>query len=74
MDRVDPSLPRQRNDTLDVEIGRNWPLVATDFIGFIGLEAVQAEAVLVGLDGRSAQSKFGGRPHDAGRDLASVGR
>ena len=74
MNRVNAAVLCQGDDPLDVEIGRDRTLVATYLIGFVRLEAVQAETILVGLDGGGAQSEFGSRAHDAGCDLAAVGR
>ena len=74
MNRVNAASLCQGDDSLDVEIGCDRTLVATYLIGFVRLEAVQAETILVGIDGGGAQSEFGRRAHDAGRDLAAVGR
>ena len=74
MNRIDAAIPCQGDDPLDVEIGRDRTLVTAYFIGFVRLEAVQAETILVGIDRRGAQSEFGSRAHDASCDLAAVGR
>ena len=48
------------------------PLPSPDQVGFVGLEAVQREPVLLGVDGDGAQAEFVGGPEDADRDFAAV--
>ena len=57
MDRVDALFRGQRDDALDVEIGLDRPLALADQVGFVGLEAVQREAVFLGIDGDGAQAR-----------------
>jgi hypothetical protein len=73
VDGVDFPLLGKRDDSLDIEVGRNGPLVLADQIGFVGLESVQAKAVFLGLDALGAQPELGGGAHDADRDFSAVG-
>jgi len=43
-----------------------------DLIGFVGFEAVQAEAVLLRVDRHGAQPQLGRRAHNADGDLAAI--
>ena len=72
MDGIDLLLAGERDDAFDVEIGLNGSESLADLIGFVGLEAVEAEAVFAGIDGYRAQPEFGRRPHDADRNLTTV--
>ena len=73
VDRVDVVLFRERDDPGDVEIGFDGTFAGADLVGFVGLEAMQAEAIFLGIDGDGAQSEFGGGAKDADGDLAAVG-
>ena len=74
MDGVDPLGLGRGHDALDVEVGGDRTLALTDQVRFIGLEAVQAEAVFLRVDGDGAQVQFGRGAEDAHRDLGTVGR
>ena len=41
-------------------------------VGFVGFEAVEAEAVFFGIDGYGAETEFSGGPHDADCNFAAV--
>ena len=73
MDGVDVVLPGQGDDAVDVEIGADRLARLADAVGLVGLEAVQGEAVLVGVDGDGADAQLVGRAKDADGDLAAVG-
>ena len=73
MDGFDLRLFRHADDVVDVEVGLDRLLPRADQIGFVRLEAVQREAVLVGIDGHRADAHLGGRAHDADGDFAAVG-
>ena len=73
MDGVDMRLFRHADDVVDVEVSLDRLLAGADEIGFVRLEAVQGEAVLVGIDGHRADAQFGSRTHDADGDFAAVG-
>jgi len=60
-------------DVVDVEIGLDRLPAGADQVGFVGLESVQREAVLVGIDGHRADAHFGGGAHDADGDFGAVG-
>ena len=64
---------RQGDDAGDVEIGADRLAGLADAIGFIGLEAVQGEAVFMRVDGDRADAEFVGGAEDANGDLAAVG-
>ena len=72
MDRVDAFFLRQRDDAVDVQVGLDRALALADQVGFVRLEAVQAEAVFLGIDGDGAQAELGGGAHDADGDFAAV--
>ena len=74
MDGVDPLGLGGGHDALDVQVGGDRALTLTDQVGLIGLEAVNAEPVLLRIDGHSAQIEFSRRPEDADRDFGAVGR
>jgi hypothetical protein len=73
MDRVDILLAGEGDDALDVEIGGHRPLAFADEVGLVRLEAVHAEAVLLGVDGHGAQAHLVRGPEDADGDLGAVG-
>ncbi len=73
VDRVGARHPGDADDLGDREIGRDRPQPLADPVGLVGLEAVQAELVLLGIDRDGALAHLVGRPHDADGDLASVG-
>ena len=63
----------QGDDAVDVEVGADRLARLADAVGLVGLEAVQGEAVLVGVDGDGADAQLVGRAEDADGDLAAVG-
>ncbi len=60
------------NDGIDVEVGFDGAFPLTDEIGFVGFEAVEAEAVFLRIDGDCGEAQFSGGSKDAGGDLAAV--
>lgn len=72
MDRVDPGLARDAQDVVDVEIGRERLLVFADQVAFIGLEAMQREAVFLRIHRHGAHVQLGGGAHHADRDFRAV--
>ena len=72
MDRVHALFRGQRDDAFDIEIGFDRSLALADQVGFVRLEAVQGEAVLLGVDGDGAQAQFVGGAQDADRDFAAI--
>ena len=73
MDEVHALFLRQRDDARDVEIRADRALARADEIGFIRLEAMDGEAVFLGVDGDGAQAEFRGGAKDADGDFAAVG-
>ena len=73
MDRVATGLARDPQHLVDVEIGLHRLAALADQIAFVGLEAVQGEAVLVRVDRDRADAHLGGGTEHADRDLAAVG-
>ncbi len=72
MDHVDALLACEGDDALDVEIGADGAFVRADEVGFIRLEAMDAEPVLLGVNGHGAQAQLVGGAHDADGDFAAV--
>ena len=72
VNRVDALLSRQRDDAIHVEIGLDRTLAFADLVRLVGLETVQAEPVLLRVDGDGAQPELSGRAQDADGDLAAV--
>ncbi len=73
VDGIDFVAFRQGDDAGDVEVGADRLAGLAGAVGFVGLEAVQGEAVLVGVDRHRADAQLGGGAKDADRDLAAVG-
>ena len=73
MDRVDFVFAGQGDDAGNVEVGADGFAGLADAVGLVGFEAVQGEAILVGVqrDGANAQLMRGAE--DADGDLAAVG-
>ena len=72
MDGVDALFLRQRDDAVDIQIGLDRAFALADQVGFVGFEAVQAEAVFLRINGHGADAQFIGRAQDADRDFAAV--
>ena len=73
MDCVHVELLRQRDGALDIEIGADRLARFADTIGLVRLEAVQGEAVLVGVDRDRADAQLMGRAEHADGDFAAIG-
>ena len=73
MDRVGAGVARDADHLCDVEIGLHRVLAFADQVAFVGLEAVQREAVLVGVDRDRLDRQLVGRADHADGDLAAVG-
>jgi hypothetical protein len=74
MDGVDALVPGQGDDALDVEVGGDGPFALADEVGFVRLEPVHAEPVLLGEDGDGGDAEFGGGAEDPDGDFGPVGR
>ena len=75
MNGVSSVLACDRNQRFDIQVRPDW-LAAfrrPDQKCFIGLEAVQREAILVAVDRHRTQPELGGSPEAANRDLGSIG-
>ena len=73
MNGVDALCFREGHDSHDVQVGFDRALARSDLIGFIGFEAVQPEAIFLGVDADRAQAEFIGRAKYANGDFAAVG-
>ena len=72
MNRVHALLFGQRHDAFDIEIGLHRSFALADQVGFVGFEAVQREAVFLGIDGDGAQAQFIGGAENADGDFAAI--
>ena len=72
VDRVDADVLREPDDAGDVEVRPDRLAGLADAVRLVGLEPVQGEPVLVGIDGDGADAEFVGRPTHTDGDLAPV--
>src|SRR4029077_13744892 len=72
VDGVDAALFRERHDPVDVEIGLDRSLALANEIRFVSLEAMQAEAILVGIYGGSPDLQLVGGAKNTDRDFAAI--
>jgi hypothetical protein len=56
---IDLGLFGNTDDVVNVQIGRDGLFASTHQVRLIGLETMQREAVLVGVDGHGANTHFG---------------
>ena len=73
MNRIDLVLQAQINNGWDIQIGADGLSWFADRISFIGFEAVQREAILVGVDGDGTDSEFVGAAENPDRDFTAIG-
>ena len=73
MDRVDLVVHGDPDHLVDVEIGLERALAAADPVGLVGLEPVQGELVLLGIDRDGLDAELGRGPEHPDRDLGAVG-
>ena len=73
VDGIDAVRLRQGHDRFDVEVGADRFAGAAHQIRFVCLEAMEGEAILVGVDRDGADAEFVGRAEHADGDLAAVG-
>ena len=73
VDCIHSHVPRNPNHATDVEVCANRLACFPDAICFVGLEAMESEAILVGVERDGADAEFVSRPKHADRDLASIG-
>lgn len=73
MNRVNTSFLGQRDNSRDIEVCLNRPLSRADLIGFISLESMKREPVLVRIDSYSAQAKLVRGAENPDRDFAAIG-
>jgi hypothetical protein len=62
-----------RDDAFDIEVGTDRALVLVELVGFVGLEAVAGEAVLLGEHRHGAESEFVRGAENADGDFTAVG-
>lgn len=74
MDRVDLFFGGQRDDRVDIEVSLHGTFAAADQVGFVGFEAMQAEAIFLRVDGDGAELELVGGAENADGDLASIER
>ncbi len=72
MDGIDALVPRQSHDAGDVQISFDGTFTGADQVGFVGFEAMQAEAVLLGIDANGAEVEFIGGAENANGDFAAI--
>jgi hypothetical protein len=72
MDGVGPGPARHPDDLVHVQIGVHRVLTLADQIALVRLEAVEGEAVLVGIDRDGAEAQLRRRAEDPDGDLAPV--
>ncbi len=73
MDHVDAFFEGEGDDAFDVEVGGDGAFSLADQVGFVGFEAVDGVAVLVGVDGDGAEAEFVRGTEDANGDFTAVG-
>src|SRR5262249_777693 len=73
MDGVDVVLAGEGDDALNVEVRPNRFARLADPVGFVRLEAVQREAILVRIDGDGPNAQFVRGTEHADGDLAPIG-
>ncbi len=62
----------QGNDTIHIEVSLDGAHALAHQVGFVGFEAVQAEAIFFGINGYGPQAKLGGGAHDTDSDFATI--
>ena len=72
VDGVDAALFRERNDSLDIQISLDRALALADQIRFVRLEAVQAEAIFVGVNSGCPDIQFVRRAENADRNFSAI--
>ena len=72
MDGISPGKLGDADDFLDGEIGLDGAFAPADEIGFIRLEAVQGEFVVLGVDGDGGNAQLRRRAEHADGDLGPV--
>ena len=65
--------PGDPDHLVDGQIGLEGSLAAADLIGFVRLETVQRELVLLGIDRDRCNAQFGRRAEHPNGDFAAIG-
>ena len=73
MDHADAAFAGEANDAFDVEVGADRTFAASHDVGLVRFEAMDGEAIFLGVDRDGAQAEFGGGAENADGDLAAVG-
>ena len=73
MNRIDARLARDAQDVGNVEVGLDRALALADQVGLVGLGPMQAEAVLLRVDGDGLEAELVRGAHDANGDLTAIG-
>ena len=72
MNGIDALFASEIHDAVEIEIRFDGPLACADQVRFIGFEAVQGEAVFLGVDSDSAKPQFIGGAEDTDSDFAAI--
>src|SRR5207302_10111704 len=72
MNGVDAFFAGERNDAFDIEIRLDGSFTFADQIGFVGLEAMEGQPVLLGVDGDGPQAELIGGAQDTDGDFAAI--
>ena len=73
MNRINAFFLGQRDNAVDIQIRGDRTFALADEVSFVGLEAMETKAILLGIDGHGAEPEFGARAENADRDFAAVG-
>ena len=73
MNGIDLPILRQRDQCVDIEIRADRLAGMADEIGLVGLQPVQGEPVLVGIDGDGPNAQLVPRPEDPDGDFTAIG-
>ena len=73
MNQIHPMLPGDGNDPLDIQIRAHRAFPLAHEVGFVRLEPVHRETILLRVDGNRSQPQLRGRAKDANGDFGAVG-
>ena len=73
MNRIDACFLGDAHYSLDIEVGGERTPGRAEFVALVGLEAMQGEAVLLGVYSDRADTEFRCPAHHANCDLAAIG-
>ena len=73
VNKIDVLFLGQRDDSRNIEISTHRAFALANEISFISLETVDAEAVLLRINGDGAHAQFGGRAKNTDGDFVAIG-